>query len=209
MNHQTSDELHAALAAAESARARAEESEARFRLSEEREHFLAEASRVLSSSLDFPTTIQRVAELAVPSLADWCGVDIVEEGQIRQLAVAHADPRKVEFARELRRRYPAASLDAPTGVPKVIRTGISEFYPEVTDEMIAASARDAEHLKVLRELDIHGAIIAPLSAGGRTFGALLFVSGKQSRRYTQADVALAEELAHRAALAIGSARLYG
>ena len=176
--------------------------------SEEREHFLAEASRVLGSSIDFETTIQKVARLAVPTLADWCGVDLVtESGELQRIAVAHVDPGKVESARELNRRYPAPR-DSATGVPAVVRSGRSEFYPDISDEMVAATAVDEQHLALLRELDLHGVIIAPLRAADQTFGALTLISSRKSRRYTDADVALAEELAHRAALAIQSARLY-
>lgn len=206
---QTNEELQAALAAAELARERAEASEARFRQSEEREHFLAEASRVLGSSIDFGTTIQKVAMLAVPRLADWCGVDLLDDnGDLQQIAVAHIDPAKVEWARQLRKQFPPDPADAPTGVRAVIRTGKSEFYPDITDEMIEASARDEAHLALLRELDLHGVIIAPLTAGDRTLGALSLISSRGSRHYNEADVSLAEELAHRAALAIQSSRLY-
>ena len=205
---QANAELKAALAAAESARVRAQESEALVRISEEREHFLAEASRVLGSSMDFETTIQRVAKLAVPKLADWCGVDVFdEEGELNLIAVAHVQPEKIQLARELRRRYPAPD-DAPTGIRAVIRTGKTEFYPEITDAMIEATAVDEGHLNLVRGLDLHGVIIAPLTAADQIFGALTLVSSRRTRRYTEADVALAEELAHRAALAIQSARLY-
>ena len=176
--------------------------------SEEREHFLAEASRVLGSSIDFETTIQKVARLAVPTLADWCGVDLVtDNGDLQRIAVAHVDPARVESAKKLHSLYPAQA-DSPTGVPAVIRTGKSEFYPDISEEMVAASAVDEQHLELLRELDLHGVIIAPLRAAEQTFGALTLISSRKSRRYTEADVALAEELAHRAALAIQSARLY-
>ncbi|MDQ3516993.1 MAG: ATP-binding protein, partial [Gemmatimonadota bacterium] len=175
---------------------------------ETRDRFLAEASSVLASSLDYETTVQRVAELAVPVLGDWCGVDLVDEhGMLRQLAVAHADPAKLEWAREFRRRYPPRP-DSPTGSVNVVRTGKSEFYPEVTGAMLASASRDAEHLHAIRELDIHGVVIAPLSVSGRTIGAFTLVSSSSKRRYTQADVAIAEELGRRAALAIDNARLY-
>jgi signal transduction histidine kinase len=176
--------------------------------SEEREHFLAEASRVLGSSIDFETTIQKVARLAVPTLADWCGVDLVTDtGELQRIAVAHVDPAKVESANKMHRLYPPQP-DALTGVPAVVRTGKSEFYPDISEEMVTASAMDARHLELLRELDLHSVLIAPLRAAEQTFGALTFISTRSSRRYTEADLALAEELAHRAALAIQSARMY-
>jgi PAS domain S-box-containing protein len=181
-------------------------------LAAERERFLAEASRVLATSLDYATTLQNVAQLAVPTLADWCGVDVRdgaqnEAGELRQLAVAHVAPSRVVWARELRGRYPPR-LDAPSGTPAVARTGRAEFYPAVTDEMLVAGARDPEHLRIMREIGFSSVIIAPLVARGRTFGALTLVSAESRRRFTEADLALAEEVGRRAGLAIDNAGLF-
>ncbi|HYJ47600.1 MAG TPA: GAF domain-containing protein, partial [Pyrinomonadaceae bacterium] len=120
---------------------------------ERRAHYLAEASRVLSSTLDYQTTLAQVARLSVPDLADWCAVDIVGEGGdgIVRLAVAHADPEKVEWANELASRY-SLDMDAPHGVPNVLRTGRSELYSQIPDEMLVAGAIDDEHLRVMREI---------------------------------------------------------
>ena len=204
----TNAQLADALKAAEAARTRAEESEALLRQSVEREMFLAEASRLLSSSTDFETTIQEVARLAVPRLADWCGVDLIDErGSITLIAVHHNDPAKVELARQFKLRYPDPS-DAPIGVRAAIRTGETQFYAEVTDEMVAASAIDEQHLGMLRGLELDGVIIAPLRSADQIFGAMSFISSRHTRRYTEADVALAQELAHRAALAVQTARVY-
>ncbi|HVG21246.1 MAG TPA: PAS domain S-box protein, partial [Blastocatellia bacterium] len=170
--------------------------------------FLAEAGGVLAGSLDYEATLANVARLTVPRLADWCGVEMVEEdGHSRPLAVAHSDPAKVEFARELSRRYPP-DPDAPIGVPNVLRTGKSEFYPEVSDEMLAAVARDEEHLKLIRELGMKSAMVVPLVARGRTHGTITLVAAESGRRYDKADLALAEDLASRAAFAVDNARLY-
>lgn len=204
----TGADLRKALEAAESARARAEQSEQLLQQSVEREHFLAEASRVLGTSIDFETTIQEVAKLAVPRLADWCGVDVIDEnGDLQLIAAAHVDPEKVELVRELKRRY-VDPPDSPTGVRAVIRTGRTEVYSDITDEMVIARARDTTHLEMLRGLELEGVIIAPLSAADQVFGAMSFISSRSTRRYKEPDIALAEELAHRAALAIQSARLY-
>jgi PAS domain S-box-containing protein len=176
----------------------------------ERERLLAAASAVLSSSLDFQTTIQRLAEQTVPGFADWCSVTVVnpETESLEPLAVAHADPARVQWARELNSRYPPVA-DAPQGVPAVVRTGRTEHYPNITDAMLVAGARDAEHLRIMRELGFRSVVIAPLTARGRTFGALTAVTTAESgRRLDEADVALVEELARRAALAIDNARLY-
>jgi PAS domain S-box-containing protein len=170
--------------------------------------FLAEASSVLASSLDYEATLASLAQLTVPRLADWCGVEIVEEdGQSRQLAVAHADPAKIEFARDINRRFPP-DPNGSTGVPNVLRTGKSEFYPEITDEMLTAAIRDDEHLKLIRELGMKSAMIVPLVARGRTHGAISLIAAESERRYDEADLALAEDLARRAAFAVDNARLY-
>lgn len=175
---------------------------------ERRSGFLAEASSVLASSLDYEATLASVARMAVPNLADWCTVDVVEdEGSIRRLAVTHPDPSKVEWAHELQRRYPD-DPEAPRGVPNVLRTGRSEIYSEIPDSLLVAVAKDAEHLRILRDIGFSSAMIVPLSAHGRTLGAMSFISAESGRHYGPADLALAENLAQRAGLAIDNARLY-
>lgn len=175
---------------------------------EEAQEFLAEASSVLASSLDYETTLASLAQLTVPRLADWCGVEIVEEdGRSRQLAVAHVDPAKIEFAREVSRRYPP-DPDSPFGVSNVLKTGKSEFYPQITDEMLKSVARNEEHLKLICELGMKSAMVVPLVARGRTHGVITLVAAKSGLRYDKADLALAEDLARRAAFAVDNARLY-
>ncbi|MDE3088487.1 MAG: PAS domain S-box protein [Chloroflexota bacterium] len=175
---------------------------------EESQRFLAEASSVLASSLDYGETLASVARLAVPKIADWCGVEILQDDNVlEQVAVAHVDPEKVKLAEEMQRRYPP-DPNAPHGVHNVLRTGKSEFAARVTDEQIAAAARDVDHLKMLVEIGLKSYIIAPLIARGRTLGAITFVSSQSGRHYGPADVALAEELARRAALSVDNARLY-
>lgn len=170
--------------------------------------FLNEASTILASSLDFEATLSAVATLAVPRLGDWCGIEIVgDDGIARQLAVAHADPEKIPLAHELRARYPA-DPSAPNGVPLVLRSGVTEFYPEITDAQIAASAVDADHLALLRKLSLHSVIIVPLVARERILGALTLISAESTRRFSRDDVEMAESLARRAALAVDNAQLY-
>ena len=175
---------------------------------ERRATFLAEATSLLSTSLEYERTLEAVAHAAVPWVADWCGVDIVgEDGGVRRLAVAHVDPEKVEWARELAERYPY-DPDAPHGVPEVLRTCRSELYEEVSDELLVASAKDEEHLRLMRELGFTSAMVVPLSAHGRAFGAITFVTAESGRRYGADDIAFAEDLARRASLAVENARLY-
>ncbi|HST50775.1 MAG TPA: PAS domain S-box protein [Pyrinomonadaceae bacterium] len=175
---------------------------------ERRAKLLAEASTLLASSLDYETTLAQVARLAVPDLADWCGVDMLGEGKsINRLAVAHSDPAKVEWAKELQRRYPP-DPDDWRGVPNVLRTGEPELYAEISDEMLAAAARDEEHLLIMREIGFTSAMLIPLSVHGETFGAITFVMAESKRRYDATDLAFAEDLGRRAAVAIENARLY-
>jgi PAS domain S-box-containing protein len=175
---------------------------------ERRASFLAEATTLLSSSLDYEKTLQAVAHAAVPWVADWCGVDILgEDGSVRRLAVAHVDPAKVEWARELAERYPYDPEDT-RGVPAVLRTGKSELYEEIPDELLAAAARDEEHLRVMRDIGFRAAMVVPLAAHGRPFGVITFVTAESGRRYNATDLAFAEDLARRASLAVENARLY-
>jgi PAS domain S-box-containing protein len=170
--------------------------------------YLAEASEMLASSLDYQATLASLTRLAVPRLADWCAIDILEEdGSINQLAVTHKDPGKDAWGRELRRRYPP-DPDAPRGVPRVLRSGEPEFYSEVTDEALVAAARDAEHLRIMRQVGFTSVMILPLVARGRTLGAITLVTAESGRRYEAGDLAVAEDLARRAALAVDNARLY-
>ena len=172
------------------------------------QRFLAEAGEALAGSLDIEATLKTIALLAVPRLGDWCAVHLVREDQtIAQVAVAHVDPERVAWALELQQRYPA-DPDAGHGVYQVIRTGQPELMPEVTAEMLMASARDPEHLEMLRKVGITSALIAPMLVRGKALGAISFVTAESRRHYDERDLQLAQELAHRAALAVESARLY-
>jgi PAS domain S-box-containing protein len=170
--------------------------------------FLAEASAVVSSSLDYEQTLRTVAELAVPHIADWCAVHILDEdGSVRELAVAHVDPAKVELARELQRRYPPAP-DERSGVHLVVQTGQPSLVSDITDEMLQAGARDADHLALFRQIGFRSAVVVPLIARGRTLGALTLVSAESGRRFGEHESSLAQDLAHRAAIAVDNARLF-
>jgi len=169
---------------------------------------LNDATRVLASTLDYEQTLEAVARLAVGDLADWCAVDLADpNGSVRQVVVSHKDEAKIRWAKELNKRYPP-EYGGPTGVGHVIRTGQPEIYPEISDEMLVASARDSEHLAITRELQIRSALIVPMIARGRTLGALTLISTVTGRRYGEADQILAMELATRAAIAIDNAQLY-
>jgi PAS domain S-box-containing protein len=170
--------------------------------------YLAEASGILAGSLDYETTLRSIAQLAVPRIADWCTVHMVNaEGIIEQLAVAHVDPEKVKWSYELQKKYPT-DQNAATGVPHVIRMGKSEFYPNIPHEILVAGARDAEHLRIIEEIGFTSAMTVPLVARDFIVGAMTFVSAESGRHYTEDDLALAEDLGRRAGLAIDNAWLY-
>ncbi len=169
--------------------------------------FLADASQVLASSLEYRQTLTQVAALAVPDHADWCSVEIVEDGVLRTLAVAHIDPGKVELAHQLQTRWPS-DPSAPRGSAQVVRTGQSQLIEEVTDAMLVQGARDPEHLRLARELGLRSAVSVPLTAHETVLGVLTLVSAESGRRYGPDDVPFVEDLGRRAAVAIDNADLY-
>ena len=172
------------------------------------QRLMAELGEALNSSLDYDASLQAVAQMCVPQLADWCAVYLVEDGEnVRQAAVAHTDPQKVLLARRTNQDYPT-DLNSPSGVGKVLRTGQPEFIREIDEAALEASARDPEQLRLLKELGPKSVIIVPLVARGRTLGALTLIWAESSRKYSQEDVATARELARRAALMIDNIRLY-
>lgn len=176
---------------------------------EESRHYLAQASEILSGSLDCDQTVRQLAQLLVPRLADWCSVQLLDgAGILEQTAVAHVDPAKVVWARELTQRYPA-DPEARTGAYEVVRTGRPMLLPDVPDALLVAAAQDAEHLRLLREIGFASALTVPLAARGRVIGTMSLVAAESGRRYGEAELALASELAARAALAIDNATLYG
>jgi PAS domain S-box-containing protein len=172
-----------------------------------RVRFLADASIELSKSLDYEATLANVARLAVPAFADWCAIDVVEDDRLHRLAVEHVDPDKVRLALELERRYPS-DRDAAGGAWEVMRTGQSLLIPDVTDDMIVAAAKDEEHLRLARQLALRSALVVPLVARGRVLGVITWVCAESERRYTDSDVAFAEDLGRRGAIAIDNAQLH-
>ena len=178
------------------------------RLAEERERYLADVRDVLTSSLDVDTTLQRIAELTVPKLADWCAILLVDDDcRVERQVIAHQDPEKVRWALEIERRHPF-DPDAPHGIARVIQTGQPEFYPEITDTLLEAVSRNPEHLRALQEAGFCSMIVAPLLARGRSIGALTLAMAESGRRYTADDVSLAREVARRIGLAVDHVRLY-
>ncbi|HYM59119.1 MAG TPA: SpoIIE family protein phosphatase [Solirubrobacteraceae bacterium] len=173
-----------------------------------RNEFLAEAGRRMAVSMDFETTLKGVVESAVPRMADWCGITIMEPGgRLQTLAATPSDPAKTQLAWELTERYPSR-LDEPSSVAKVIVTGEMELVAEITDEMLVAGARDEEHLRILRALDLRSILMVPLRTPGGILGVLSLAFAESGRSFTGEDISLATILAARAALHIRNAQLY-
>ena len=175
---------------------------------ERRFSFLAEANALLSASTDYRTVLTTAARLTVPAIADWCFVDVVEEtgGSVSRFAVVHSDPEDEALARALRSNY---QLDPSRthGTARVYRTGAPELIPELgEDELEDVAVGDPEHLEALRRVDPGSYICVPLRVGGRALGAMGLISARSGRRYGAEDLALAEGVAHCAALALNNAR---
>jgi PAS domain S-box-containing protein len=176
------------------------------RRTEQAWQFLAAASAALSSSLDYQDTLRRVADLAVPHIADWCSVDVLgAHDTLEQLAVAHVDPAKRELAKELRRRWPPHP-ESPSY--RVVRSGMPDLVPEITETMIEASTPDPEQRRMAQTLGLRSAMLLPLKVGQKPFGVISFITAESGRRYDRQDLILASEIAARASLAVENARAY-
>lgn len=174
-----------------------------------RSTFLAEASRVLASSLDYQTTLRRVAQLAVPTLADWCFIDIIENNLADrgEPVVAASEPVKEALLLKLRRRYPLP-FNADNDTARVLQTGEPELVSEIPDSFLLSVAQDEEHLSWLRQFKAKSYMVVPLTARRRKLGTMTFVSSQPERHYSRVDLMIAVELAQRCAIAIDNARLY-
>jgi serine phosphatase RsbU (regulator of sigma subunit)/anti-sigma regulatory factor (Ser/Thr protein kinase)/uncharacterized protein YigA (DUF484 family) len=173
----------------------------------ERLSFLADASVALSGSLDYQETVDAVTRLMVPRLADWCVVQVLANDTLQTAGLLHFDPAKVRWAESMAGRYPTR-MDSETGGPQVIRSGVSEIYPEIPSELLEAGAIDAEHLDLINKLGMSSAMVVPLSGRTGSFGALTLIYAESGRRYSDADLTFAEDVARRAALAIETARVF-
>jgi len=172
-----------------------------------RMEYLARVGPILASSLDSQQTLRNVASLAVPLIADWCAVDLFEDGRRVPVAVAHTDPEKVSLADRLR-RFDPEHLDPERGIGRVMSTGSPVLYPEISDEMLVAGAVNQEHLSLLREVGFRSLLIVPMAARGRTIGALTMVTAESGRVLSGGDLEFAQQIAERAALAVDNSRLF-
>jgi serine phosphatase RsbU (regulator of sigma subunit)/PAS domain-containing protein len=168
--------------------------------------FLADATDLLTESLDPDESLRRLARLVVPRLADWCVVYVLDGGRLRTVAIEHSDPGRIELARDLEHRYPT---DLSGGVGRVIKTGESQLTPRITREMVAAAAPDTDFTRIIfDELGLHSALTVPLRARGQVLGALTLVAAESDRVFGERDLSFAEDIATHAALAVANARLY-
>ena len=180
---------------------------ARRERAEQRATFLFEAAGQLDAALDYRSAAATLTRLSVPRLGDWCAVFELVGDKIRLVAISHREPEKEELAWELDRRYPFR-LDQPVGVANAIRTGEPELMETITDAVIDAVADDAEHARIVRQLGLRSAAIFPLSARGRTLGALGLATAESGRQLTRADLEHAETLVRSASVALDNARLF-
>jgi len=188
------------------------------KVAEQRLHYLAEASDVLNSSLDYHMTLQQLTELLTPDWADWCAVDIVAasaatddstpwRAKLQRLAFAHADPTKLIWLQELQTHF-GPGLESNRGAANAIRTRTSQFHPEVTDDLMVERVENPQELALLRQLGVRSALVVPLLARDTVLGALTLIRSETDRAYTALDLHFAEELARRTAFAVDNARLY-
>jgi len=177
------------------------------RRDEVRRGFIARAAQELGSSIDYAETLARVAKLAVPDIADWAAVDLLEDGQLVRLAIAHVDPAKIALLEELDRRFPSRP-GAPAGASNVIRTGKAEVVPDISAISGDVVVSDPEQQRLILALGLRSYLSVPLSVRGTTIGALSFATSESQRRFGPEDLAIATALAERAVVAIEHARLY-
>ncbi|MBW0089055.1 SpoIIE family protein phosphatase [Pseudonocardia sp. KRD-184] len=188
------------LVAEQAARAAAEQQR-------DRMTFLARAGRLMEAPLSVQERLRQLADLAVPTIADWCAVHLVRDDRVDRIAVAHADPAKVRFVDELQHRYPP-DPHAPGGAIQVARTGVPVHLRDIPDEMLVAAAVDEAHLDILRGIGMRSAVVVPLVVRDTRLGALTLVHAESGNRFDETDLAFAQQLAATAALALDNARLF-
>lgn len=173
----------------------------------ERQHFLAEAASMLAASLDYRDTLGRVARFAVPSLADWCVVDMLEGGRVERIEVAHADPAKEPLAQKIR-RYPPDLENTDTPAARVLRTGRPELVPDINETWLESVTNGPEHIQLVKELGARSLIVVPIRARDHTLGSLALLAAGSRDRYDSDDLPVAEELGRRIGYAVDNARLF-
>ncbi|MBI2724475.1 MAG: PAS domain-containing protein [Chloroflexi bacterium] len=190
------------------ARADGDGSIAELREAARRRRFMSDVSALLASTLNVNAAMNRLASMAIPTIADYCVVTLVDEhGTQQEMALQHRDPERLQFVRRLQEEYPAAASE-DVGVLKVMRTGEPDLVAEIPDSMLVEAAQSEEHLQLLRALQLRSVLFVPMITNGKTIGVLALAMAESGRSFTPEDTALAMELAGRAAVAIENARLY-
>lgn len=175
---------------------------------EEMNRFLLNASKILAESLDYDKTLSNVAKLAVRSIADWCSIELLENGSMKRVTVQHIDPEKREFAKKLQKEYPRHPERENSMLDKVIEAKEPLLIEQIPDELLHQQAVDKKHYRILKKLGLESAIIAPMLIRGEIKGVITLISESPDRIYTKKDEEFAVELARYAGLAIEDARLY-
>jgi PAS domain S-box-containing protein len=174
---------------------------------ERTQELLAEASAMLASSLDYAATLTGVARLVIGHLADWCIFDIVRpDGSLRRI-VAHADPEREQLAHDLIEQFPL-SPDSPHPVMRVLRTGEAVLVETTAEPDPVAPYLDPERVRLSTRLGLRSYMVVPLTARGRTIGAMTLARAESERHYADEDLEVAEELARRVAIAVDNALLF-
>jgi PAS domain S-box-containing protein len=184
------------------------ESEENLREAQDRLTFLDTLARDLAKSMDYTSRLKLLSQLVVPKLADWCAIDALDEGVLRNVAIAHVNPEKLGIAKELKRKYPP-DPDSKHGIWNVIRTGKPIFISHVPDELIISKSKDENHTKALQKIGMHSLIVLPLIARGNTIGVITLANSEKKHEFTHADFLFAEHITQRAATLVDNARLYG
>jgi PAS domain S-box-containing protein len=170
--------------------------------------YLADAGRILGSSLDSAATLRQIADLIVPGVADWCAIDLLDaEGRLTPLALAHRDPKRMRLVEKLRREYPA-DPDADTGSYAVARSGQAMLIPTIDADTLRATGRDQAHIELIERLELHSWMCAPMTVAGRVLGTIGFAAAESGRTFETRHVAFAVDLAARAGAAIENARAF-
>jgi PAS domain S-box-containing protein len=170
-------------------------------------HLLAKANAQFPASIGYRQTLDAIASMVVPGVADWCSIDILEDGKIEQVVIAHEDPAKVKWAKQLRKKQGQFDINAPNGVPWVIQTSEVDFVPIITEKMVTLLAKNKKELQLWLDLGCYSLIIAPLKIDSKTIGSISFASTESYRHYDANDVEIAQAIADRAAVAIYNANL--
>ncbi|MCC2680414.1 MAG: hypothetical protein K0R29_2990, partial [Pseudobdellovibrio sp.] len=180
------------------------------KLNQERQSFFEKVTSLLSEELEYKKTLNSIGQLIVPKLADWCVIDILEEGSKypKTVVLEHVDPAKLKWAEKIREKYPT-DWERADGTGAVLRTGKSEIYVNLTDELLRMGAKDDEHYETLKSVGIRSVILVPIM-GAQNFpiGVMSLITSETNREFTNSDLEVAEEVGRRAGLAIDRSRLY-